>query len=41
MPFTWGKLQRYAANKTRQQYIDSLKQADIGNYKPLLKFVRS
>ena len=39
--FSWG--QRNLANKTlaRKNYIQALKQADLGNYEPLIKFALS
>ncbi len=38
--FTWGKKELAKATEARKIYIDALKQADRGNYQPLLIFVR-
>jgi Fic-DOC domain mobile mystery protein B len=38
--FTWGQNSLISPGKMRTQYIDALKQADAGDIKPLLKFVR-
>ncbi|MBU1043274.1 MAG: mobile mystery protein B [Candidatus Omnitrophica bacterium] len=40
-PFTWGAVNLTDTSPTRKNYIDSLKEADRGNYLPLLKFLRS
>ena len=41
-PFTWGSSDLTTAqSQARKDYIAALKDADRGNYKPLLKFVRS
>jgi len=39
-PFTWGSLISENADEIRREYITSLKEADQGNYKPLMAFVR-
>jgi Fic-DOC domain mobile mystery protein B len=38
--FTWGKKDLYSQSSVRNNYINSLKEADNNNYKPLLDFVR-
>ena len=40
--FTWGSGQELSkSGETRGNYINALREADGGNYKPLLKFARS
>lgn len=39
--FTWGNSNPGNATKARENYIQSLKQADNLNYKPLLEFAKS
>ena len=39
--FSWGSKDLSEANNSRQKYIAALHKADGGNYKPLLKFVRT
>ena len=39
--FTWGRTDLSSSNSTvRQEYLDSLKAADMGSYESLIKFVR-
>lgn len=40
-PFPWGAANLSKANDTRSAYLKAVKQADQGNYKPLLDFARS
>jgi Fic-DOC domain mobile mystery protein B len=39
--FTWGGVNLIKPGDTRRQYIESLHEADKGNYRPLLEFARS
>ncbi|WP_329807182.1 mobile mystery protein B [Flavobacterium facile] len=39
--FTWGNSSLVKANETREKYINSLKEADNQNYKPLIEFAKS
>lgn len=39
--FTWGNSNLVNANEIREKYIQSLKQADNQNYKPLIEFAKS
>lgn len=40
-PFSWGAANLSKANDTRSAYLKAVKQADQGNYQPLLDFARS
>lgn len=40
-PFTWGNADLVARGSARMKYLSALRDADIGNYEPLLEFVRS
>lgn len=40
-PFSWGSDSIENVSDTRTAYIDALREADKGNYQPLLKFVRT
>lgn len=40
-PFTWGSATLLVDGVPRQAYIEALRQADGGNYGPLIAFVRS
>ena len=40
-PFTWGASNLTTAGPVRKSYIESLYEADNGNYHPLIKFARS
>jgi len=40
-PFPWGAANLSKANDTRSAYLKAVKQADQGNYQPLLDFARS
>lgn len=40
-PLTWGRSSLVAANKTREEYLASLHEADQGDYTRLLAFSRS
>lgn len=39
--FTWHQSNMAKANQTRKEYINALKEADIGNINPLIKFAKS
>lgn len=39
--FTWNHSNMLKPNETRKKYIDALKQADVGNIKPLIEFARN
>lgn len=39
--FTWGAQDLVADGEARKVYISALRAADLGNYSPLMKFVRS
>ena len=39
--FTWGTNNLSGSGQTRTDYLKAVKQADLGNYKPLLDFARS
>jgi Fic-DOC domain mobile mystery protein B len=39
--FTWGSGGLIAISETRQCYISALREADAGDFRPLLAFVRS
>lgn len=39
--FSWHQSNMVKADETRTKYIDSLKQADIGNIEPLLEFAKN
>lgn len=40
-PFSWGAVNLSKANDSRAAYLKAVKQADQGNYQPLLDFARS
>lgn len=40
-PFSWGRGQSTTAGGVRNAYLAALREADQGNFAPLLKFVRS
>ena len=40
-PFTWGAADLTNTGPARKNYIDSLQEADNGNYLPLIEFARS
>ena len=41
-PFTWGRSDLYdSESEARKDYLAALRQADQGNYQPLIEFVRS
>jgi Fic-DOC domain mobile mystery protein B len=40
-PFTWGSGSLLVGGATREAYIEALRQADGGDYRPLMAFVRS
>lgn len=40
-PFSWGAAKLSKANDTRSAYLKAVKQADQGNYQPLLDFARA
>jgi Fic-DOC domain mobile mystery protein B len=39
--FSWGTNNLSRSGQTRTDYLKAVKQADLGNYKPLLDFARS
>ena len=39
--FTWGSQSILRPNETRENYIDALRKADLGDYKKLIAFARS
>jgi Fic-DOC domain mobile mystery protein B len=39
-PFSWGANDMLHPNSTRMEYIKALREADCGNFDPLLKFAR-
>jgi Fic-DOC domain mobile mystery protein B len=40
IPFTWGRVSLVDAGEVRERYIGALRDADKGNIRPLLEFVR-
>jgi hypothetical protein len=39
--FSWQKSNMVKADQTRKKYIAALKEADIGNINPLIKFAKN
>ena len=39
--FSWHQSNMVKANETRKEYINTLKEADNGNVKPLIEFAKN
>ncbi|MFN7687551.1 MAG: hypothetical protein ACK5OP_07450, partial [Sphingobacteriales bacterium] len=39
--YTWGAFQKLGKDSMRQSYLSALREADKGNYEPLIAFARS